>query len=53
VATVPSESHKSFVYPVAVVKGLRNEALAKAFITMLTAENGLRTFKKYGFEGVQ
>ncbi len=53
VATAPSESHSPVVYPVAVVKGSKNEVLAKAFITMLTAEEGMRILKKYGFESAR
>ena len=37
VATAPSGSHRPVVYPVAVVKGSKNEVLAKAFITMLNS----------------
>jgi molybdate transport system substrate-binding protein len=53
VATAPSGSHKPVVYPVAVVKGSKNEALAKAFITILTSEEGMRILKKYGFESAR
>jgi len=53
VATAPTGSHKPVVYPVAVVKGSKNEVLAKAFITMLKADDGMRILKKYGFESAQ
>ncbi|MCX5883988.1 MAG: molybdate ABC transporter substrate-binding protein [Deltaproteobacteria bacterium] len=53
VATAPSGSHKPVVYPVAMVKSSKNEALAKAFITMLKADEGMNILKKYGFEGDQ
>jgi len=53
VAIAPSGSHSPVVYPVAVVRGSKNEAMAKAFITMLTADEGLRILKKYGFESAR
>ncbi|MFH0998085.1 MAG: molybdate ABC transporter substrate-binding protein [Pseudomonadota bacterium] len=53
VATAPSGSHSPVIYPVAVVKGSKNEALAKAFITMLSSEEGMRILKKYGFESAR
>ncbi|MBI5591739.1 MAG: molybdate ABC transporter substrate-binding protein [Deltaproteobacteria bacterium] len=53
VATAPSESHKPVVYPVAVLKGSKNEALAKAFVAMLKADEGMNILKKYGFESAR
>lgn len=53
VATAPSGSHKPVVYPVAMVKGSNNEALAKAFIMMLKADEGMNILKKYGFENAR
>ena len=53
VATAPSESHSPVVYPVAVVKGSKNELLAKAFITMLVSDDGIRILKKFGFESAR
>ncbi len=53
VATAPSGSHKPVVYPVAMVKGSKNEVLAKAFITMLKSDDGMNILKKYGFESAQ
>ena len=53
VATAPAGSHKPVVYPVAVVKNSKNEAMAKAFITMLKADEGMHILKKYGFENIQ
>ncbi|MGD9975427.1 MAG: extracellular solute-binding protein [Desulfatirhabdiaceae bacterium] len=41
VVTAPSESHKPVVYPVAVVKGFKNEELAKAFIAILKSDGGM------------
>jgi molybdate transport system substrate-binding protein len=53
VATAPTGSHKPVVYPVAMVKGSKYEALAKAFITLLKSDEGMRILKKYGFESAQ
>jgi len=53
VATAPSGSHSPIVYPVAVVKGSKNEAPAKVFITMLASVDGMRILKKYGFESAR
>jgi molybdate transport system substrate-binding protein len=53
VATAPAASHKPVVYPVAMVKNSKNEATAKAFITMLKADQGMNILKKYGFENAQ
>jgi molybdate transport system substrate-binding protein len=53
VATAPAASHKPVVYPVAMVKNSKNEATAKAFITMLKADEGMNILKKYGFESAQ
>ncbi|MFH0996129.1 MAG: molybdate ABC transporter substrate-binding protein [Pseudomonadota bacterium] len=53
VATAPTGSHKPVVYPVAVVKGSKNETTAKAFIAMLKADEGMRILKKFGFESAQ
>ncbi len=53
VATAPAGSHKPVVYPVAMVKTSKNEAMAKAFIKMLTSDAGMNILKKYGFESAQ
>ena len=53
VATAPTGSHKPVVYPVAMVKSSKNEVTAKAFITMLKADSGMKILKKYGFESAQ
>ncbi len=53
VATAPSESHKPVVYPVAVVKGAKNESGAMAFIAILKTEEGMGILKKFGFESAR
>lgn len=49
VATAPEHSHKPVVYPVAVVKGTRNEATAKDFIALVLSPEGRSILAKYGF----
>ncbi|MFZ3048300.1 MAG: molybdate ABC transporter substrate-binding protein [Desulfatirhabdiaceae bacterium] len=53
VATAPSESHKTVVYPVAVVKGAKNEAGGMAFIAILKTDEGMGILKKFGFESAR
>ena len=52
-ATAPAGSHKPVVYPVAMVKSSKNEALSKAFIAFLKADEGMNVLKKFGFESAQ
>lgn len=49
VATAPEASHKPVVYPVAVVKGSKNEASAKEFVALVVSREGKRILEKYGF----
>ncbi len=48
-ATAPEKSHKPVIYPIAVVKGTRNEAAAKAFMTFVQSPGGRKILAKYGF----
>ncbi len=48
-ASAPEKSHKPVVYPIAVVKGTKNEAAAKAFIAFVLSPAGKRILEKYGF----
>jgi molybdate transport system substrate-binding protein len=50
VAAAPEPSHKPVVYPIAVVKGSKNEAEAKAFIALLLSDEGRAVLQKYGFK---
>lgn len=52
-ATAPADSHKPVIYPVAMVKSSKNEAMAKAFIAMLKSDAGMNILKKYGFESAK
>ncbi len=49
VAKAPEQSHSPVLYPIAVIKGTRNEALAKEFISVVTSEEGKKALEKYGF----
>jgi len=48
-AEAPESSHKPVVYPIAVVKGTKNEAAAKAFVDAVLSKEGTAVLKKYGF----
>lgn len=52
-AIAPEASHKPVVYPMAVVKGTKNEVLAKEFISLVTSPKGGIILKKYGFKAVR
>jgi molybdate transport system substrate-binding protein len=49
VTEAPTASHKPVVYPIAVVKGTKNESAARSFIEMVHSEQGTAILKKYGF----
>jgi molybdate transport system substrate-binding protein len=48
-AEAPEQSHRPVVYPIAVVKGSRNEVLSKKFIAVVTSKEGEKILHKYGF----
>jgi molybdate transport system substrate-binding protein len=50
IAAAPETSHKPVVYPIAVVKGTKSEADAKAFITLVVSPEGKKILQKYGFK---
>ena len=50
VAAAPESSHKPVVYPIALVKGTKNEADAKAFIALVLSGEGRAVLRKYGFK---
>jgi len=50
ILTAPEASHKPIVYPIAVVKGSKNEKAAKSFITLVTSAEGQLILSKYGFK---
>lgn len=50
VAAAPEGSHIPIVYPLAVVKGARNQELAKAFVQFVMSAEGQKTLRAYGFK---
>jgi molybdate transport system substrate-binding protein len=53
VTKAPDKSHKPIVYPIGIVKGSKNQSLAKEFITLVLSTEGKNLLKKYGFETVK
>ena len=49
IAAAPEGSHQPVVYPIAVVKGTKSEADAKAFISLVLSPEGKKILQKYGF----
>lgn len=49
VATAPEASHDPIVYPLALVKGCRDEATARAFIAYLSSPAAKAIFLRHGF----
>lgn len=49
VAAASEASLKPVVYPIAVVKGSKNELLAKEFVALVVSREGKRILEKYGF----
>jgi molybdate transport system substrate-binding protein len=49
VAVAPDDSHDPIVYPIAVVKGTRNEKDARAFLGFLTTPAAQAIFLRHGF----
>jgi molybdate transport system substrate-binding protein len=45
----PEASHKPVIYPIAVIKGTKNEGEARAFIDEVRSKEGKAILKKYGF----
>ena len=50
VMTAPGESHNPIVYPIAAVKNTKHEKAAKAFISLVTSEEGRKILSRYGFK---
>ena len=53
VTKAPDRSHQPIVYPIGIVKGSKNQSLAKEFITLVLSIEGKNLLKKYGFEMVK
>jgi len=52
IMTAPEASHKPVVYPIAVIKNVKNERAAKAFLSLVVSEEGRKILSKYGFKPV-
>ena len=48
-ATAPPASHQPITYPVAVVRGTKNETAARSFISFILSGEGQAVLTKYGF----
>ncbi|MCE5312768.1 MAG: molybdate ABC transporter substrate-binding protein, partial [Nitrospiraceae bacterium] len=53
VTTAPAQSHKPVVYPIAVVKGTKNESASKAFISLVASPEGQKILEKFGFKSAK
>jgi len=49
VATAPESTHDPIVYPVAVIKGSRNEEASRRFVEFLRSPAAQAIFMKHGF----
>jgi molybdate transport system substrate-binding protein len=49
VATASTTLHSPIVYPIAVLKGSKNAALAKAYVQFLASDTAKTVFRTYGF----
>jgi molybdate transport system substrate-binding protein len=50
VAGAPKQSHRAIVYPIAEIKGTKNETLARAFISFIVSPEGKQILEKFGFK---
>lgn len=50
IAKAPDKSHKPVLYPVAAIKGTKNETAARTFINMVRSKEGSTILSKYGFQ---
>jgi len=53
IAEAPEQSHKPVLYVIAAIKGSKQEALAKEFISLLLSDEGRKILKKYGFRNIK
>ena len=49
ITQAPGESHSPISYPIAVVKGTKNDKIANDFVGFVLSEDGRRILQKYGF----
>jgi molybdate transport system substrate-binding protein len=50
VAAAPKDSHKTVIYPAAVIKNSKNADAAKEFLKFLSGDKAKTVFEKYGFK---
>lgn len=53
VSAAPEGSHMPILYPIAVVKGVKNEKVARAFVSFVRSEEGKKILERYGFKAVK
>jgi len=53
IAEAPASSHKPVVYTIAVIKGAKNEAAARAFISLVMSKEGKEVLRKHGFKAAK
>lgn len=53
ITKAPDRSHQPIVYPIGIVKGSKNQSLAKEFVAFVLSPEGKNLLKKYGFETVK
>jgi molybdate transport system substrate-binding protein len=49
VLKLPEGSHKPVIYPIAVIKGTKEELLSRAFVDFVLSAGGQKVLSKYGF----
>jgi molybdate transport system substrate-binding protein len=52
VMTAPEDSHKPIIYPIAVIKGTKSENAARAFISLVTSDEGGKILSTFGFKPI-
>jgi molybdate transport system substrate-binding protein len=53
VMAAPEGSYKKALYPIAVIRDTKNEALAKLFVDFVLSTEGKRILEKYGFKSLK
>jgi molybdate transport system substrate-binding protein len=53
IAEAPASSHKPVLYTIAVIKGAKNEAAARVFISLVMSKEGKEVLRKHGFKAAK
>ena len=53
VVAAPSDSHKPIVYPMAILKGTKQQKEVEKFAAFLTSEEAAKVFEKFGFKTIK